>query len=141
MSEKWVVNASPLIVLGKIGQINLLHSLPKELVVPNAVAEEIKAGAENDSAKIMIEAGGFNIVSTPLPSNELIAWDLGAGETAVLSFALENSDWTAILDDSAARKCAISFNVRLQLSFLLKNERLFLLQNLFYMLCKKQVYD
>jgi predicted nucleic acid-binding protein len=111
MSEKWVVNASPLIVLGKIGQINLLNSLAKEIVVPSAVAEEIKAGSENDSAKLAIETGNFNIVTTPSPNNELVAWDLGAGETSVLSFALENSGWTAIIDDRVARKCAISFNI------------------------------
>lgn len=111
MSEKWVVNASPLIVLGKIGQINLLNSLAKEIVVPSAVAEEIKAGSENDSAKLAFETGNFNIVTTPSPNNELVAWDLGAGETSVLSFALENSEWTAIIDDRAARKCAISFNI------------------------------
>ena len=45
MSDLWVVNASPLIVLGKIGQLDLLTQLPKDIVVPSAVADEIKAEA------------------------------------------------------------------------------------------------
>jgi predicted nucleic acid-binding protein len=111
MIDLWVVNASPLIVLGKIGQLDLLTQLPKDIVVPSAVADEIKAGPENDAARLAIEARMFRLVDVQEPTPELAAWDLGLGETAVLSFALENSNWTAILDDSAARKCAITFGV------------------------------
>jgi predicted nucleic acid-binding protein len=46
-----------------------------------------------------------------LPSSELLAWDLGEGETAVLSWAIHRQKWTAILDDGQARKCAKSFSV------------------------------
>ena len=114
MSDLWVVNASPLIVLGKIGQLELLHQLPKEVVVPIAVANEIKAGPANDAAKIGVEAGMFQLVETQEPTPELAAWDLGAGETAVISYALEHPTWTAILDDGAARKCAVSFDIRVK---------------------------
>ncbi len=37
MSDLWVVNASPLIVFGKIGQLDLLNQLSKDIVVPNAL--------------------------------------------------------------------------------------------------------
>jgi predicted nucleic acid-binding protein len=114
MSDLWVVNASPLIVLGKIGQLDLLHQLPKDIVVPSAVANEIKAGPENDAARLAIEGEMFRLVEAQEPNPELAAWDLGSGETAVLSYALENPDWTAILDDGAARKCAISFGIRVK---------------------------
>ena len=114
MSDLWVVNASPLIVLGKAGQLELLNRLPKEVVVPMAVAGEIKAGPPNDAARVAIEAGMFRLVETQEPTPELAAWDLGSGETAVISYALERPNWTAILDDGAARKCAISFNIRVK---------------------------
>ena len=42
--SRWVVNASPLILLGKIGQIGLLSALAGRIAVPQAVAEEIGAG-------------------------------------------------------------------------------------------------
>lgn len=114
MSDLWVVNASPLIVLGKINQLDLLHRLSQKVVVPNAVAEEIKVGPENDPARAAIEHGQFSVIMTSEPTPELAAWDLGLGETAVLSYALENPDWTAILDDGAARKCAISFGIKVK---------------------------
>jgi predicted nucleic acid-binding protein len=48
------------------------------------------------------------------PAEEIIAWDLGKGETAVLSFTLRNEGWTAVLDDQAARRCARSFAIPLR---------------------------
>ena len=111
MSDRWVVNASPLIVFGKIGQLDLLTRLPQEVVVPQAVADEIVAGPENDAARLAIEAEMFRLVDVQEPTPELAAWDLGSGETAVLSYALVNPGWTAILDDGAARKCAVTFDV------------------------------
>lgn len=111
MSDFWVVNASPLIVFGKIGQLDLLNQLSKDIVVPSEVANEIKAGPENDAARVAIEGGMFRLVETQAPTAELAAWDLGSGETAVISYALENPNWTAILDDGAARKCALSFDI------------------------------
>jgi predicted nucleic acid-binding protein len=44
---------------------------------------------------------------------ELLAWDLGAGETAVLAYALARPGWVPVVDDAAARKCARSFSLRL----------------------------
>jgi predicted nucleic acid-binding protein len=44
----------------------------------------------------------------------VLAWDLGVGETAVLSLALAEDGWTVFLDDAMARKCARSFSRRLK---------------------------
>ena len=38
-------------------------------------------------------------------------WDLGAGESAVLTFALRNRSFEAVLDDRAARNCAAALGV------------------------------
>lgn len=111
MSDLWVVNASPLIVFGKVGQLDLLTRLPEKIIIPQAVAYEVVAGPENDAARLAIEAEMFTLVDTQDPTPELAAWDLGPGETAVLSYALANPEWTAILDDNAARKCAVTFGV------------------------------
>lgn len=59
MSDLWVVNASPLIVFGKIGQLDLLTRLAREVVVPQVVATEIIAGPENDVARLAVEAEMF----------------------------------------------------------------------------------
>jgi predicted nucleic acid-binding protein len=111
MPEQWVVNASPLIVLGKVGQLDLLAKLPQRTVVPAAVVSEIIAGPERDAARLAVQAKKFTKVNTPNILPELIAWDLGAGETSVLAYALAHPGWIAILDDGAARKCAKTFGI------------------------------
>ena len=111
MPERWVVNASPLILLARVGRAGLLQQLADEVIVPQAVAAEIGAGPEDDPARRLIGAGAWPIVETPPALADLLAWDLGAGETAVLTYARANSGWTAILDDAAARKCAQSFDL------------------------------
>jgi predicted nucleic acid-binding protein len=113
VTERWVLNASPLIVLARVGQEHLFRALADDVVVPRAVVEEIEAGPADDRARQAIAEGYFAIVDI-VPVPEILAWDLGDGETAVLSYALEEPGWTVILDDAAARKCARSFDLRLK---------------------------
>jgi predicted nucleic acid-binding protein len=40
--ERWVINASPLICLGKIDHLDWLHELATEIVIPRGVAAEIE---------------------------------------------------------------------------------------------------
>jgi predicted nucleic acid-binding protein len=51
MPKKWVVNASPLIVLARINHLFLLHNLAEEIVVPAGVAKEIGHGPDDDPAR------------------------------------------------------------------------------------------
>lgn len=113
VTEKWVINASPVIALGRIGQVELLAHLPQKAVIPQAVKEELLNAPEGDPARAVIEGGLFEIVETPPPPSEILAWDLGKGETAVLTFALSFPDWVAVLDDRAARRCARSLSIPL----------------------------
>jgi predicted nucleic acid-binding protein len=111
MAERWALNASPLIVLARVGLEHLPLSLADQVVVPRPVAEEIQAGPAQDPARQTLEAGRFTIVDVPPSPSELLAWDLGRGETAVLSWTIAQKGWTAILDDAEARKCARVFAV------------------------------
>lgn len=114
MTERWVVNASPLIVLAKVGQTRLLTDIASEIAIPQAVAQEIAAGPGDDPARIWLNQQEQLVVDVPIQLPELWAWDLGAGETAVMAYALANTGWTAVIDDNAARKCAHSFNIRVK---------------------------
>jgi predicted nucleic acid-binding protein len=111
VTERWVLNASPLIVLARVGLEDLVSSLAPQAVVPRAVVKEIEAGPAHDPARRALAHGQFVVVDTPPPPLELLAWDLGRGETAVLSWAIAEGGWTAILDDGAARRCARAFSV------------------------------
>lgn len=96
-------------MLAHAGQANLLFALADEIVVPRAVANEIEAGRQDDAARRLLATGRLDIVRVPVVPAEIIAWDLGAGETAVLAYAHLTPGWTAVIDDGAARRCARSF--------------------------------
>ena len=73
----WVVNASPLILLGKIGRLGLLTALPERLMVPFAVEEEIAAGPHDDPARAWVAGPGKEFV-VPAVNHDprIVAWDL-----------------------------------------------------------------
>ena len=112
MSNKWVVNASPLILLAKINQLTLLTQLTDELVIPESVVKEINVGAANDPARTWLQADGKRWIRPNAPAElALAAWDLGAGETAVLNWTYRHGNFEAILDDRAARRCAAIYGI------------------------------
>ena len=110
MPECWVLNASPIISLARVDRANLLFSIPDEVVVPQAVFDEVMAGPATDAARVFLQSKE-SVIVTSESSSEITTWDLGSGETAVLSFALANPNYVAVLDDAAARKCANSFSI------------------------------
>jgi len=87
-SRKWVVNASPVIVLADIDCLHLLEGLCTELVIPAAVAREIRAGPREDAAQRWLE-GHVQAYIRHLEDVDptIVAWDLGAGESQVLTCA------------------------------------------------------
>lgn len=111
----WVVNASPLILLGKINQLHLLAKLAGPVVIPHEVAVEIRAGPPGDAALLWLETEGRGLVADPVPFDlRVVAWDLGNGETAVISRALSETGAVCLLDDRAARDCARLFGAQVK---------------------------
>jgi predicted nucleic acid-binding protein len=102
-----VVNSSPLVALAKVGRISLLTDLCQQLVVPLGVASEVRAGDAGDPARAWLDSIGASHVCDQNPIHPLVAaWDLGCGESEVLSYAQEHPGFEAIVDDRAARYCA-----------------------------------
>lgn len=112
LSRRWVVNASPLIALCKVGRQGLIFNLADAVVIPQAVVDEINAGPQNDPARRFLLEGPAPIAAVA-PHPSVVTWDLGAGETAVLSYAYAHPGWTAIIDDGAARRCGKALGVPL----------------------------
>lgn len=104
MDRALVVNASPLILLARIDRLDLLTSLTKLLVVPEAVIREIQAGSDRDGTadKIKGLASILQVGDRPVP-DQIRSWDLGAGESQVLAHGLERPGSEVVLDDLAAR--------------------------------------
>ena len=112
MPDTWVVNASPLISLAKIGRLDLLRAEGRDVLIPAAVEEEILAGPHDDAASIALTARAFAEPVVSAQRVEVLEWGLGAGETAVLSLALDRGA-TAVIDDGEARAAARVLGVRL----------------------------
>ena len=114
MAERWVVNASPVILLGKAGVIHLLPDLCDELVVPAGVVAEVKSGRMADAGRAWLDGDGGRFVQAAPPLHvALSSWTGGAGEAEVISWALAHPGFVAVLDDRAARRLAASQGVPL----------------------------
>lgn len=100
-----VVNASPLIILSRAGKLDLLQMLGERIVIPAEVAEEIRTHSD-EAARALDEKNWLEILSPAPLFDTVTAWGLGAGESAVLSWAAFHPGSIAIIDDYAARKCA-----------------------------------
>lgn len=111
MSERWIVNASPVIVLAKAGYLNLLTDLAAEVLLPETVATEILSGSADDPARQAVEAGWGNRINIATIPATVQALNLDPGETAVLALALEQGGCTAVLDDGKARAAARSLGL------------------------------
>ena len=112
MDETLVVNASPLILLSRINRLDLLASLAKLVVVPEAVIREIQAGSHLDETADRIKnlSSILQVADRPVP-DRIRLWNLGAGESQVLAHGLERPGAEVVLDDLAARRCARSLGL------------------------------
>lgn len=89
VSDVWVLNASPVILLGKIGPLDLLESLAAKAVVPDAVFLEIQTGSgERQAVGGTVDwAAPRRAADVPIPLS-IERWDLGVGESQVIAHCL-----------------------------------------------------
>jgi len=105
--DRVVVNASPLICLFKSGLQDLLPGLFPEIAVPEAVLREVTTTGKNDFPAKQVAQQQWLKKATNIPLDlRVAAWDLGRGESEVISFALLNPSYRVILDDREGRRCA-----------------------------------
>ncbi len=85
---KLVVNSSPLIQLTACHRLELLQQLAGEVLVPNAVLRELRAGKQRDRVAETVAAAPWITFHEGLRLPQAVAsWDLGAGESQVLAVA------------------------------------------------------
>ena len=98
-----VVNASPLIALFRSAQADLLPGLFARIVVPEVWREVVLEG-HDDSAATGLAGQSWPIREDVTVSPRVAAWNLGAGESSVLSYALAHPPLRAVIDDADARR-------------------------------------
>ena len=114
MPDRFVVNASPLILLAGVGGIHWIGRLSQDpIIIPQAVVDEINAGPGGaDLVSFLGDDPRFEIRNNIPVSSMIEAWSLGAGESQVLAISEVEESAVALLDDNAARQCALSLNIK-----------------------------
>lgn len=110
LNDVVVLNASPLIVLLKSELDYILPNMFERIIVPNAVWKEVTAcqdkACDNLNRALWAKREGIEI------HRRILLWNLGNGESEVLSWSLKYNEYVAVIDDMAARKCAKALNIR-----------------------------
>jgi predicted nucleic acid-binding protein len=104
MNKVFILNASPIILLGKAGLLKTVSPLADLWIVPEKVVSEVEA-------KIPISANLSDLSHYEIEFAQqldplVMSWDLGPGESEVLTIALKKGNAAVVLDDLLARKCA-----------------------------------
>lgn len=111
--SRWVVNASPLILLGKTDSLDLLTGLADSIIMPQSVADEVDAKPDGTRLLETLNRNArYAVVQDEAVSPEVLAWDLGAGETQVIANAQRHGADRVVLDDLAARRCAKAMGLK-----------------------------
>jgi predicted nucleic acid-binding protein len=109
-----VSNASPLIHLARIGQLELLHHLYGEVFVPESVWEEVVVKGAGQPGAAMIERAGW--VRRKSVANlwlvRVLRRELEVGEAEAIALALEIGAELLLMDDRVGRKIAQFLGVR-----------------------------
>jgi predicted nucleic acid-binding protein len=87
--DLFIADSSPLILLARISQIDLLSALAGKVLIPESVLHELRAGSHRDGAASVVEkAPGLEVVPDLQVPPAVQAWDLDPGESQVLAHAL-----------------------------------------------------
>ncbi len=98
-----ISNTSPLVYLHRIEVLHWLPLLFDSVWTPSAVADELRTGLQRGyNVPEPDKYEWLEIVTPRQTPSEWFALDLGAGEIAAMSLALENRERIVILDDALA---------------------------------------
>lgn len=104
---KAVADTSPLVVLGKVERLDLLHALHGEVILPAAVAEELLARPDAigpDLRELVTSAAVRPVQNVQLVRT--LGLDLGKGESEAIALTVEIDDAILIMDDADGRRVA-----------------------------------
>ncbi len=111
---KVVSNASPLVNLGRIGRLDLLREIYGELLIADAVWQEVVVdGAGQPGSLDVKEADWIRVVSVANRSLvQSLRKDLDAGEAEAIALALEIEADLLLMDERLGREIAQFLGLR-----------------------------
>lgn len=112
-----VSNTSPILNLAIIDQLTLLHQQFNEILIPNAVLDELKVNEERPGSEAIREAISAGWIRPceviNRPPVQLLKQTLDSGEAEAIVLAVElKPDWI-LLDEREGRKIAKGFGLKI----------------------------
>ncbi len=108
-----IANTSPIILLAKVGKLDLMSALYGEVIIPPAVAAEVRAKPEAVSQELQQFLQSVEVRS---PKNvtlvRALSVNLGAGEAEVIALATEIPGVLVIMDDAEGRRVAYGIDLQ-----------------------------
>ena len=122
MTEKIVINTSPLLAFSKMQAFEIISQLPFEFICPAEVENEILIGAKQ-GYDVQIP-DWLRLETLKFPLSSLAIASLDAGEAAVIQLALEQKIETVCIDELKGRRAAnaVGLNVVGSLGLLSKSK-------------------
>lgn len=109
-----VSNTSPLINLAAVGQLDLLRQLYGQIVVPQAVYDEIVVRGAGLPGAAEVQSGGWIMCRSATEQNVVTALlsELDHGEAETIALAAEVHADLVLLDERMARRVAVRFGLK-----------------------------
>ncbi len=111
----YISNSSPLIAFMKKKELNLLKKLFKEIIIPEAVYEELiaKAKKQEEQVKLLEEAIKDGLIIVKKLKNFKIAdLNLGKGEKEVINLCFEIENPLLLIDEKKGSSIARVFKIQ-----------------------------
>ncbi len=109
-----VANTTPIIALALIGQLDLLRKLFGEVLIPQAVEDEIlKGGASEVGVTELREASFIRMTRLSDPGRADLLSDLDRGEAEIIALSQEANADLVIIDERLARQHAKRLGLKL----------------------------
>ncbi len=113
-----VSDSGPLISLMKAGQLNLLHNLYDEILIPEAVYSELTTNTKySDEAEEVKNCSFIRVVSvSERKAVDILrrATGLDLGESEAIVFADDNKADVLLMEEEAGRRVAKSMGIRVR---------------------------
>jgi hypothetical protein len=109
-----VSDASPLIALSAIGQLEILHALYGQTLIPEAVRQEVVEAGLGRPGGTEIKTAAW-VSAQPVKGDFLpraLAGELGRGESEAIVLALERRADLLLIDERRGRKVAGRFGIK-----------------------------
>lgn len=113
--RKVIVNATPLIILCHIDQLDLLKKLYTKIIIPQAVYQEVCAKLDSACQQVNDNLDWIQVCVVSHPAErKMYQAKLHAGEVEVMILAREMNADLLIIDDKAAKRRRSILALRLQ---------------------------